>query len=239
MLAVAHVLGLLLAFFGAAYLLPIGCSIFTGDGLALYFVVGAACSTGAGLLMVALTTNWRRELKPRDGFLLVTLVWITTSALATIPLLMALPAPQFHAGFLRDDVRNDFDGLHRVGRPRFAGPFAQPVAPRAAVGGGPRHHRDGARRAAPARGRWTCSSTRARRRARSRTTGSRRGSRRRPGRSGWCTRSSPRWESLLCVSAECPGSMRSAMPSRRSDWAASQLTMPAWDSSIRRRSSLC
>jgi trk system potassium uptake protein TrkH len=94
-LAVAHVLGLLLAFFGATYLLPIACSIFTGDGLALYFVVAAASSTGAGLLVVAATMGHRRELKPRDGFLLVTLGWLATSALATIPLLMALPGLTF------------------------------------------------------------------------------------------------------------------------------------------------
>jgi trk system potassium uptake protein TrkH len=93
--AVARVLGLLLAFFGATYLLPIICSIFAGDGLGLYFLIGAASSTGTGLLMVAASAGHRRELKPRDGFLLVTLVWITTSALATIPLLMALPGLTF------------------------------------------------------------------------------------------------------------------------------------------------
>jgi trk system potassium uptake protein len=94
-LAVAHVLGLLLAFFGAAYLLPIACSILSGDGLAWYFVVAAASSTGTGLLIVAATTGMRGELKPRDGFLLVTLGWIVTSALATIPLLTALPGLTF------------------------------------------------------------------------------------------------------------------------------------------------
>jgi trk system potassium uptake protein TrkH len=98
-LAVAHVLGLLLAFFGAAYVLPIGCSIFTSDGLALFFVVAAAASTGTGLLMVAATMGCRRELKPRDGFLLVTLGWVGTSALATIPLLMALPGLTFTRAF--------------------------------------------------------------------------------------------------------------------------------------------
>jgi trk system potassium uptake protein len=98
-LAVAHVLGQLLAFFGATYLLPIVCSIFTGDGLTLYFVVAAASSTGAGLLVVAATMGRRRELKPRDGFLLVTLGWIGTSALATIPLLMALPGLTFSRAF--------------------------------------------------------------------------------------------------------------------------------------------
>ena len=99
MFAVAHVLGLLLAFFGATYLLPLICSIVSGDGLALYFVIGAAASTGTGLLIVAATAAWRRELKPRDGFLLVTLVWIATSALATIPLAMALPKLTFTRAF--------------------------------------------------------------------------------------------------------------------------------------------
>ena len=99
MLAVAHVLGLLLAFFGATYLLPIGCSVFTADGLAPFFLIGGAASTGTGLLVVALTRGRRRELKPRDGFLLVTLGWVGTSALASIPLLMALPDLTFTRAF--------------------------------------------------------------------------------------------------------------------------------------------
>ena len=99
MLAVANVLGLLLAFFGATYALPLICSIFSGDGLALYFVIAAAASTGTGLLIVAATTGWKRELKPRDGFLLVTLIWIATSALATIPLVLALPQLTFTRAF--------------------------------------------------------------------------------------------------------------------------------------------
>ncbi len=99
MLAVAHVLGLLLAFFGATYALPALCSVLMGDGLALHFLLGAVASTGLGLLILAATRGSRHELKPRDGFLLVTLVWILTSALATIPLLRALPALSFTQAF--------------------------------------------------------------------------------------------------------------------------------------------
>jgi len=98
-LAVAHVLGLLLSFFGATYVLPVLCSLATGDGLAVNYVVAAAVSTGTGLLIGAATHRSRRELKPRDGFLLVTLGWILTSALATIPLLMALPHLSFTGAF--------------------------------------------------------------------------------------------------------------------------------------------
>jgi trk system potassium uptake protein TrkH len=98
-LAVTHLLGLLLAFFGATYLLPIICSIIEGDGLALYFLIAAASSSGTGLLIVAATAGTRRELKPRDGFLLVTLGWIVTSALSTLPLLIALPGLTFTRAF--------------------------------------------------------------------------------------------------------------------------------------------
>jgi trk system potassium uptake protein TrkH len=99
LLAVARVLGQLLAFFGAAYLFPILCSLIAGDGLALNFVVAAASSTITGLLIVAATMGVRRELKPRDGFLLVTLGWVVTSSLATIPLLTALPGLTFTQAF--------------------------------------------------------------------------------------------------------------------------------------------
>ena len=99
MLGVAHVLGLVLAIFGVAYVLPVGCSIITGDGLWLQFIMAAAINTGVGLAISLATLKFRRELKPRDGFLLVTLVWVLMSASATIPLLLALPKLSFTQAF--------------------------------------------------------------------------------------------------------------------------------------------
>jgi trk system potassium uptake protein TrkH len=98
-LGVAHVLGLVLAIFGVAYLLPVGCSIITGDGLWTQFLIAAAINSGVGLAISIATLKFRRELKPRDGFLLVTLVWILMSASATIPLLLALPHLTFTKAF--------------------------------------------------------------------------------------------------------------------------------------------
>lgn len=92
MLGVAHVLGLLLAIFGIAYVLPVGCSIVTGDGLWPQFFIGAAINSGVGAVIALLTMKYRRELKARDGFLLVTLVWVLMSASATVPLLLAAQA---------------------------------------------------------------------------------------------------------------------------------------------------
>jgi trk system potassium uptake protein len=99
MLGVAHILGLVLAIFGVAYVLPVGCSIITGDGLWSQFIIAAAINTGVGLAIALATLKFRRELKPRDGFLLVTLVWVLMSASATIPLLLALPQLSFTRAF--------------------------------------------------------------------------------------------------------------------------------------------
>jgi trk system potassium uptake protein TrkH len=99
MLGVAHVLGLLLAIFGVAYVLPVGCSVITGDGLWPQFLAAAAINSGVGLAIALATLKYRRELKPRDGFLLVTLVWVLMSASASLPLLLALPELSFTRAF--------------------------------------------------------------------------------------------------------------------------------------------
>ncbi len=95
MLAFAHVLGMLLMLFGVAYALPVVGSLVLQDGQVLHFTMAAAIGSGAGALLALVTRRFRRELKPRDGFLLVTLVWVLTPACAAIPLLTAIPGLSF------------------------------------------------------------------------------------------------------------------------------------------------
>ena len=99
MLAVAHVLGLLLATFALSYALPLVCSLVFADGLALKFLAAAAMTAAVGLLLAGSTWRRRRELKPRDGFLLVTLGWLLLSAAAALPLKLALPGLSFTGAF--------------------------------------------------------------------------------------------------------------------------------------------
>lgn len=99
MLGIAHLLGLILAAFGLAYVLPIGCSLATGDGLWRWFLLAAAITVAAGALLAAVTFRHRRELKARDGFLLVTLGWVLLAAAATLPLLLAMPGLSFTRAF--------------------------------------------------------------------------------------------------------------------------------------------
>jgi trk system potassium uptake protein len=90
-LAVAHVLGLMMAFFGLLYLLPIAWSLGVQDGAVIDFVAAALINAFVGLMVATATRRFRRELKPRDGFLLVALSWALMSASAAVPFMIALP----------------------------------------------------------------------------------------------------------------------------------------------------
>ncbi|HVH82781.1 MAG TPA: potassium transporter TrkG [Steroidobacteraceae bacterium] len=99
MLAVAYVLGLLLAAFALTFALPIACSLLMGDGLWPQFLLTAAIAAGCGLVLAAGTRRLKRELRSRDGFLLVTLGWLMLSAAAAVPLLLILPTLSFTGAY--------------------------------------------------------------------------------------------------------------------------------------------
>jgi trk system potassium uptake protein TrkH len=81
----------MLAFFSIAYVPPILWSLAAQDGQVVDFLTAAGINLFVGLSVAALTRGHRRELKPRDGFVLVTLSWVLMSASGAIPLLIALP----------------------------------------------------------------------------------------------------------------------------------------------------
>jgi trk/ktr system potassium uptake protein len=95
LLAVAHVLGLMMAFFGLIFVLPIVWSLGVRDGAVLDFIVAAAINGVIGAAVAMATRRFRRELKPRDGFLLVTLSWVLMSASGAIPFMIAMPDLSF------------------------------------------------------------------------------------------------------------------------------------------------
>lgn len=99
MLAVVHVLGQLLAIFGATYALPLITSLVYRDGAFDEFAIAALVTSGAGLAIAMSSRRYRRELKSRDGFLLVTLAWVLMSMVATIPMLLLLPELSFTDAF--------------------------------------------------------------------------------------------------------------------------------------------
>jgi trk system potassium uptake protein TrkH len=122
-LRVAHVLGLLLVAFGAGFVLPIVTSFVMGGGTAHAFVIAALMTSGAGMLLAVSTRRYARELKPRDGFLLVTLGWILMSVAAAIPLLLVLPGLSFTDAFFET-----MSGLTTTGATVFKGLDTLPPA---------------------------------------------------------------------------------------------------------------
>jgi trk system potassium uptake protein TrkH len=99
MLAVLHALGSMLMLFSVTYVLPMLTSLIYRDGLFIDFVYAAVICLVAGAALTLLTRRHKRELRSRDGFLLVTLAWVLMSAIATVPLLIALPGLTFTDAF--------------------------------------------------------------------------------------------------------------------------------------------
>jgi trk system potassium uptake protein TrkH len=92
-------MGMMLVFFSATYLMPIATSLIYQDGTAFEFLaaMGFCLAAGAGLWWP--TRRFKRELQPRDGFLLVTLAWVLMAAIATAPLIMLIPNLSFTDAF--------------------------------------------------------------------------------------------------------------------------------------------
>ena len=99
LLPVLNVMGMMLIFFGATYLMPIASSLIYADGTTWEFVDAMAFCLGCGLAIVVLTRRYRRELRARDGFLLVTLAWVLMAAIATVPLMLAIDGLSFTDAF--------------------------------------------------------------------------------------------------------------------------------------------
>ena len=92
---VINVLGIVILIFGFTMLVPLALSIWLNNVVQFVYYKSATITITSGLLMWAVTRNYKRELKVRDGFLLVVLVWSVLPAFATLPLLFHLPYLSF------------------------------------------------------------------------------------------------------------------------------------------------
>lgn len=90
-LSVLNVLGFVIVFFAFSMLLPFAVAYGYDDGAARPFGSAFLIALVSGASLYLLTRRGRQELQPRDGFLLVTLVWTVLPAFGTVPLLLALP----------------------------------------------------------------------------------------------------------------------------------------------------
>jgi len=99
-LAVLNVLSVVIMIFALCLFFPLAWSFILGDAARTAYDQAILLTASSGALLWAMTRKKRRELQPRDGFLLVALVWTVLPAFATLPLLFYLPQLSFtHAYF--------------------------------------------------------------------------------------------------------------------------------------------
>ncbi len=92
---ILHVLGLIIGVFGLSMLLPLLVSELMRDGAQRAYDEAVLITLGSGVGLWLLGRHWKRELKARDGILLVVLTWMLTPLFAALPLLIYLPALSF------------------------------------------------------------------------------------------------------------------------------------------------
>lgn len=96
---VLHILSVLVGLFGFAFLLPIGFAIGMNDDALGAFVKAGLLTSGIGFSLAYLTRVPSKDLRPRDGFLLVALVWLVLALFASLPLYFYFPNLRFSQAF--------------------------------------------------------------------------------------------------------------------------------------------
>ena len=89
------VLGGVLMFFALTMAVPLAFAWWGQDAGLRAYLWSMAITFATGVALVLACRGVRRELQPRDGFLLVTLVWAVLPAFGTLPLLLHLPSLSF------------------------------------------------------------------------------------------------------------------------------------------------
>lgn len=95
LLPILNVLGMVIAVFGFSMLLPLVISLALGDAAQRAYDLSVLVTVGTGALLWATTQRHRAELKARDGFLLVVLIWSLLPVFAALPLLIQIPGLSF------------------------------------------------------------------------------------------------------------------------------------------------
>ena len=95
LLPILKVLGMVIAIFGLTMLFPLVISEALDDAARPAFDRAVPITLGSGLFLWLLTRHNTRELRSRDGFLLVVLIWTVLPVFAALPLLIHLPELSF------------------------------------------------------------------------------------------------------------------------------------------------
>jgi len=92
---ILHVLGMIIGVFGLSMLLPLAVSEWSDDAAQRAYDAAVLITLGCGVTLWLIGRYWKRELKARDGILLVVLTWLLTPLFAALPLMLFLPDLSF------------------------------------------------------------------------------------------------------------------------------------------------
>jgi trk system potassium uptake protein len=120
--AIQRILGLLLMVFSLTMLPPVGVSLYYGDGSHMSFVAAAAWLVVVGGLIWWPARHDRRDLRLRDGFMVVTLFWTVLGLAGALPLYIS-PQPDIGA---TDAIFEAVSGLTTTGATVLTGLDALP-----------------------------------------------------------------------------------------------------------------
>jgi trk system potassium uptake protein len=98
-LSVLGLVGRMVVLFALLMVVPLLFALTEHDPAEGAFLKAMALTLVAGVLMSLAVRRFRRELQPRDGFLLVTLTWLLLPAFGALPLMLALPGLSFTDGY--------------------------------------------------------------------------------------------------------------------------------------------
>lgn len=87
--SIIRILGLLVAVFSVSMLPPALVSLWYQDGAGVPFILSFVICIFVGLIIWYPNRLYRRDLKVRDGFLIVVLFWLVLGAVGTVPLYLA------------------------------------------------------------------------------------------------------------------------------------------------------
>lgn len=100
-LYIAHALGLVTMFWSVILLLPYSFSLYYDDGWDKNFLYAIIITALVGLTLFLVGLPFRRELRLRDGLLLVFCVWLLFPAVGTIPFMLPYHTGEFSLSFTK------------------------------------------------------------------------------------------------------------------------------------------
>lgn len=96
---ILHIMGLLLLFNGGFMLTAVLVSWYYDDGVTLQISSAAIITLFIGILMMFFTRGHSRELKKREGYIIVTFGWIFMALSGTLPYIVSESIPSFTNAF--------------------------------------------------------------------------------------------------------------------------------------------